>query len=538
MSIQLTEKDKALLSAYHDGELSSTDRAKVEHLLKHSAEARAWLHGAQSVGVLSVAAAQEVAAMTTSTKLTGAAIVSAAKQQGVGGSLLNAVRSPWSIAGAVGTLVVSTLLLTNPFSRDGAVPLVESKSMVLPEVIDVPSPTVQPVDFAPDNDDVIVPPISSRDLVSFALEGTLPINEERTSFVALGETDACDEKTVHEVDTKLRSLGRRQLLTLDSLSELLRTAVLRKDQRHYVVRHDLPRLRWSVISQIDETTLSAIARERLIRARKEAEQAQQRVNNRLVVEMNRMRDELMVKNQQPYLLIDAEGITEEPTGDLKQLFLFERIGSQPTVVVLNPTGVNVLEKNPRLVAFVEQKQQATGTLRVKEDTASPSSTLQVQANREGIYPKLEDEVANLFMANVTITLTSKHSKICISSNNDTTFTSSLVDLEAEPEAFYDFGLGLQELTENLNATVRQVALDTTRSVEERAEQIYYLQDQHKQRIQQMLELMRAQREADSTNSPPVLEDGVMDVDLKKEASEEAAQLIPTCGPQENRTGVS
>ncbi|MCE2504117.1 MAG: hypothetical protein J4G05_08685 [Chlorobi bacterium] len=533
MGVLLTEKHKALLSAYLDGELTGSEYAEAERLLERSAEARTWLQDASSVGKLSITAAGQSEVSTTSTKLTGTAIASMAEQRGGGSLFQNAIRSPWGGAGTVGALIVGAVLVTQPFSRSDDSPPIESQPIA--EVMHEPAYSVRPTTFVPDNSALIVPPISSRDLVGFALDGILPINQERTSFIVFAEKDGSDERTIKEVDAQLRSLEPQRLLALDSLSGLLRTAVLRKDARSYAVRHDLADLRENVVTQMDALSLSFSAREQLLKARQECELTQQRVGSRLDAEMDRMRSELMVGSQQQYILINAKALTEGPPGDRRQVVVFERIGSFPDFVVVNPDGVSVVRKNPKLVSLIASSRRKAPSV-VHKNRAG----LSVPSHNEESYDNQiwEDEAAKLFMANVIITFTSKHGQIIISNDADTTFTSPLIDVEEESEAFYDFGSVLLELTDSLNALVGRIAVDRTKSAEERAEQIYRMHNQYRRQVEEMLKSMRQQQETDAKEVyQEKVDDGLIDLDTKS-TSEEATQSRPTCSPLENDPGVS
>ena len=119
MSYILTENEKVLLSAYHDGELSGSEFADAEKLLQNSAEARRWLRDAGTVGKLSRTSVVRPGAALRSSKLTGQAIASVASRRGGLGTFSNMVHSPWSAVGAVGLLLAGTMLLTDPFSSEG-----------------------------------------------------------------------------------------------------------------------------------------------------------------------------------------------------------------------------------------------------------------------------------------------------------------------------------------------------------------------------------------------------------------------------------
>ena len=561
MSDILTEKEKALLSAYHDGELSGTEYAEAEHLLGSSTEAQAWLEDASRVRSLSIDAAIKPTFAVTD-KLTGSAIATAAARGGGRGVVSTLTHSSWGITGAVGLLVIGAIFLTDPFGTG------ENPEAGLPANALAYEASVAPVSsLEPEDAAVTVPPISARDLVSFALQGTLPTNAERTEYVAFSADGASDERMAREIESGLGNLGKGHLRTLDSLAELLRTAVLKKNEGTYAVRQDLSALREEVIEQMQEAPLSSDARTTLQQVQNKARVAQKEADSRLVAEMDRMREQLLDWDGPSYFVISGQATTEKPTGDRHHIIDFRKTGVLSNVMIINPDGLHFAEKNPKLIASLPEtvptrtvvKQRSGSSARVANAKSASSQTDEshsgtmasggVQENSEENPNALSQETA--FLMEVSINLqTSTHSQIIISEDDEKWFVSPLA-IGVSSDTFYKLGDYLMKLTDSLNATVSRIAIDTAASARERAEQIFRVQQDYRQRVKAMIERIQEPQQVDSTESY----DDAADVDMERvpkmenmrqeeentselDRDEESAQILLPCPPWENCTGVS
>ena len=552
MSYILTENEKVLLSAYHDGELSGSEFADAEKLLQNSAEARRWLRDAGTVGKLSRTSVVRPGAALRSSKLTGQAIASVASRRGGLGTFSNMVHSPWSAVGAVGLLLAGTMLLTDPFSSEG-----EKKRPLLAGL----AGTTEILSIGPEEEAVsVIPPITPSDLAGFALEGRLPMNSERTEYLALASGEISDEQALLEIEAGLGSLERNRLRTLDSLTELLRTAVLRRGGDAYAVRPDLPTLRQEMIEQIQTAPLSSATSTRLEKARLESKRSQEEVADRLAAEMARMREELMAGGQSPYVEIQGSALVEGPTGEGKKELNFMAIGKRSRLVILNPAGVEVREKNPTIAAALtpavsphrrKSVARETNSAKGRED-ATGLSIQSPQATGTQSEEGWRNEVTDIFMADVTITLSLTRGQVIISDDVTSTWTSPILEVgEEEAETFYGFGAYLTKLTDSLNATVSRIVIDTATSARDRAERILRIQDEYRRRVERMIERMHRYQEEERVDSVQNNEDDAADVEggdnrIKIEeygvhenrTEEESAHVTVPCPAWEDCSGVS
>src|SRR6478672_1557469 len=108
MQYTLSDNDRVLLSAYFDGELSSTEQLKVEEFLAGSAEAQNYLNDLRALNGLSIAAFPVISIGSTSLgtgaagKLSGSAIKIAAQKTVVAKGFLGGM---WGLAGVATTAV-------------------------------------------------------------------------------------------------------------------------------------------------------------------------------------------------------------------------------------------------------------------------------------------------------------------------------------------------------------------------------------------------------------------------------------------------
>ena len=545
MSYKLTEKEKTLLSAYHDGELSSAEHAEVEKLLRRSTEAQSWLRGADAVRRLSMTAVVLPEAASRSTKLTGSAIAAASRRGGVG-TVSYMVHSPWTAVGLLSLLLIGAVYLMDPFapSSEGLTAtnrVVSTSGEMSPETVTLPASDTKSM----------VPPITPRDLIGFAVDGMLPVNADRTKYLAVGSPNHSSDEMVRELESQLSGLASVHLLTLDSLAKLLRSAVLQARNGTYAVRQDLSALREDVIEQIERAPLSAKTSEQLTKAKQQAKQVREDVEDRLAMEMERMRRELMAGGSEPYLLVDATTVAEAPTGDHQVVLSFEQIGKRFDIVLLNPEGVTVRDQNVNIAALLPSasgrptshgKQMRPQSSRSKPDTQPAGSSTNFA---------WEEHVTSVYMADVTITLSSNQSQIIISNDEETTLNSGFFDIEENSPTFYTLSNYLTKLTDSLNATVNRIITDTATSARERAGQILRVQDDYRQRVGRIIEVIRThQKNADDRDSATTSDDDAASVEedredirtdgqsLESALRDDAADANSPCSLQENCTGVS
>src|SRR5512133_2378569 len=157
MQTRLSDIDRKLLSAWHDGELSGSEQKGAEELLERQPEARAYVRELEALHELSASAYPAVLSSslpaTFGTKLTSSAIRTAARGaatgSGTGMSWWGVAASAFAASAAV--VVVGVVLLRQPPQRP-----------VRPTA-EVVSPSAQPLAarLEPDSSFLVVPAMSS-----------------------------------------------------------------------------------------------------------------------------------------------------------------------------------------------------------------------------------------------------------------------------------------------------------------------------------------------------------------------------------------
>jgi hypothetical protein len=273
MQQRLTDIERTLLSAYHDGELSGADAQRAEELLVGSQPAQAYLRDLRNLNTLSVAAfpaagATTAAGASAGAKLTSSAIRAAAEKGAVTKGML---AGGWGMAGmataAVAVVAVAVMTLM-PSSKSGEPPLeLQQPNTPLAQV-------ATPAVMALDTSSLIVPAMTADELVSFAMNGTLPIDEERQRFICVADSAAANPGLHRELPAMLRqelgTLGPEAIRGLDSIKEVVRTSLLNYSDDRIAIRNDMGELRLSVLQHIESSLsprLPAETRQRLMVAR-------------------------------------------------------------------------------------------------------------------------------------------------------------------------------------------------------------------------------------------------------------------------------
>ncbi len=333
MKQSLNDIERTLLSAYMDGELSPEELAKAEELLASSEGARLYLSELTVVEHLSasVLAAVPVAGTagvaSVSAKLTGSAIQAAAKR-----SLLTKTASfgTWGLAGAVGAAVTGIVAVARS---------VNSPRATLSDVTTHPRAAAQaPMQAisSVDTSNLLVPPMSTSDMVAFAVHGTLPLDTGRQRFICLGTSGkdslvvAVNDRPMKDTDAQLLAMRVTRAGALDSLQRIVRTSVL-QSRNGIALRADIPLLRLNVLRSLEESvpTLPRELRRRLERTRDELA---------TFVEFSRHGAQLeAVENPNVvYHLISFEGLTAIIEGDAPMgapIFMSTDVANAPTIAV-------------------------------------------------------------------------------------------------------------------------------------------------------------------------------------------------------------
>ncbi len=260
----LTDNQRTLLSAYHDGELSGTEQTLVEDLLASSQDARAYLDDLQAVNRLSldafpaVTSTGEFSGATVSTKLSAEAIKTAAEKAALA---KGTVTGSWAVTGLVS---VTAAVVTGAVLLFSGGPSTDNGSISDPLPLTSPAPANAVPELAGtivsppvlDSSNLMVPPMTPDDLVRFAVNGILPIGAERTHYITVDETDNESNpqqlETAESLPTPLFGFDFAGQFTFDSLQSILRTSLLQYSEEDIAVRSDLPELRMQLIDQLQE----------------------------------------------------------------------------------------------------------------------------------------------------------------------------------------------------------------------------------------------------------------------------------------------
>ena len=531
----LTEQEIALLSAYHDGEVTAAETAEVQRLLERTPEAQAWLRDAKSVHTLSAGAITATTiGISSSSKLSGSAIVAAASKKGSGG-FFSAMQSPLSMAGVAAVLVAGAIVAFNPFQgnsnsaeQDAAIPVAEEPVQTAPTVSAIPVSYLATLDTS----DLMVPPITAHDLVNFALEGVIPINDERTQFVGMGSDSKSDTEPslARSIESRLGSLDKSGIKTLDSLAELLRSSVVKVQENSCAASSDIADIRLSVIQKLEETSLPRTVRRSLAVAKNNAEQEGRELSSALENEMEKMKDALLKGGNKPYVLIQTETRVENPTGDREQLMVLEIIGSRTQVIALNPESIRITNPNlniapRRQIAHVAK----TSTEIAKSIKPVPEVTkLTSETNSWEVYAKQP------FMQLVTINLISNSSiRVVVCDEIDTTWESPTF----QQDVIYAIGPQIDSLTNILNKRINGIANDRMQSPEERARQILDEQEKYERQLQEMIDRINEGNTKEGAASPMESEDEseLMDISPKQDSAKEVS-VRGNCLPLQDCTG--
>lgn len=352
MTYKLSDNERTLLSAYMDGELPPKEMREAEQLLARSEDASAYLKELRAVhalsgGTLAAACAVDGAAGTMlAEKLTGKAIEAAAGRAVVAKT---AAAGTWGVAGVVGTVaavVAGVALFVG--SPDPGSP--DDTGAKRPEAIVqtmVPPAVQQSLDI--DTSNLLVPPMTPSDLLTFAVDGTLPIDTKGGRYITMepsGEHALSVEmhaKTPKSMAAELPSLDGTALAMLDSIQRVVRTSLLQYSNERIALRADMPSLRLGVIRSLEKAAphLPTQLREKLDRCRTTLMASQSRGNA-----MSSQVGAGGVKTSVPYMVVHMDGIGDRPVqvpfpfAEAEALF-----GDAMAPVLIDPGDLIFLQQN-------------------------------------------------------------------------------------------------------------------------------------------------------------------------------------------------
>jgi hypothetical protein len=250
MTTRLTDTERTLLSAYRDGEVSGSEKARAEQLLDASPEAREYLGDLRSLqeisGVAFPVAPTVGAGAGFGSKLTSSAIQSAARTSaGTGFS------AGWGLAGLAAAAITTIAVLTATLGGDD--PADTPRPMSAAGRPEVP---VKLAGLDVDSTSLLVPQITNAELIDFAVTGQLPIDSARKCYLTVAPQKGEIAIKVHgrtpRLSADLMRLDLAGVPGIDSLERAIRTSLLQSDNNGIAVSTDLPSLRLRVLAELQE----------------------------------------------------------------------------------------------------------------------------------------------------------------------------------------------------------------------------------------------------------------------------------------------
>ncbi len=278
---QLSEHQRTLLSALRDGELKGEELQQAERLVADSEAARAFLGELELLhGVALEAWAAPIAAGSIPASLSAEVIRAAAVARGTAAHGL--LGSAWGVGGVIAAAAAVVIGVTMSLNTGPDSPRVDSRLASVPSAPAIqPDPVVRTVSL--DADDLIVPQMTSEELVGFAVDGVVPIDAKRDRYASVasagGDSIALRMRTRPASVIDASALGIDALAGLDSLHGAVRTTLVRCGADGLAVRSDLPELRLRLLRRIEQaaTQIPDDFRRRIERAREELMRLQQRM---------------------------------------------------------------------------------------------------------------------------------------------------------------------------------------------------------------------------------------------------------------------
>lgn len=420
MKYNLNDTERTLLSAYIDGELAPHEIAAAERLLSSSDEAQRYLNELRTVEHLSSSAlvgvvASEGVSGGVAAKLTGRAIEAAAKK-----ALFTKAASlgTWGIAGTVGVVATAAVGLALSLASPKELPIARVERQAAAAAR--PSAAGTPASFVNvDTNNLIVPPMSTSDLVTFAVHGTLPLGDTRKQFLTCAPKGA-DSLAVRMHSTapeafaadEIGAWNPAEIKVLDSMQRVIRTSVLHYANQGIALRADIPTLRLNVIRTLERAApeMPAQLRARLDRSRTEMMACREMLRSveehdagagtvryievRAIGE-NVPEDFMAERSMQVVLGIDRDQVISVNEHSLRTLETFARPLPPPVFmaqtlaseqgVISNPAGVRTVQK--RSVPNAPRRVMRLGALVNGEYTTEeidlPTTNAEANAAAEG-----------------------------------------------------------------------------------------------------------------------------------------------------------
>lgn len=380
---RLTQNQRALLSAYFDQEASPRETLQAESLLASTDEARRYLDELRALDSLSneVLAPVSVisAGVASSTKLTGSAIETAAHAasvvKGIGGL------GAWGVAAISGTAVMIavgvSLSLRSPATPDPQPPStgISTRGDTRSPKSSLTSPLSAQQRINVDTNALIIPPMTDGEVISFALDGTLPIDTDRARYLCLEHTDENKLSVeVHNTEartkvTEYADITLPHMPVIDSLRGAIRASLLKRNEG-VVLRADMNQLRLRTLRELEKLEATAPQmppqlRKRLIRRVQLALEGPERQ----IFYQEALEEQVEFQSQDRYFLIESASISifgEE--GGVWQM--------PQTAVVIDMAGTPFIQIDPEDLAAVE-------TFACNPSVAPPPSVVNI-----GVQPEV------------------------------------------------------------------------------------------------------------------------------------------------------
>lgn len=250
MTTKLTDTERTLLSALRDGELSGAEKVHAERLMETSEEAREYLRDLRSLTDISRSSfpAPSVTGIGAGlgSKLSSAAIQTAARTTSKSGMILG-----WGATGLAAAAVATIAVLSSTPGGD-----VAEKPVPPAAASNANAASVVMASLDVDSSALMVPAITSRELIDFAMSGRLPIDSTRECYLSVAPRMGALSIAVHEapgdVPIELGAFDLRAVPGIDSLQRAIRTSVLQSEENGLAVSCELPSLRLRVLAELQE----------------------------------------------------------------------------------------------------------------------------------------------------------------------------------------------------------------------------------------------------------------------------------------------
>lgn len=261
MNYRLSDTERTLLSGYFDGEISSDERQTAEGLLARSKEAQTYLNDLRSLrnvtheGFPLPMIGAGIAGAAFSTKLTASSIASAAGKTAAVKGLFAGSWGAASIATAAASIGVVMAL------NFGGGRIDNSGDNLRPTASARPASAAKTSAATADTGSLVVPLMTSDELVGFAVKGTLPIDQHRNRYLTV-QTEGSDSFRLelhrgkpNDMATQFQQVNLPETPQLDTVEQAIRRSVKALPNGMIGLRNDIWNNRQRLVNLLRERNL-------------------------------------------------------------------------------------------------------------------------------------------------------------------------------------------------------------------------------------------------------------------------------------------